>query len=188
MWSALGQARHLDVINIGIRRLRPRLQQWPPAPRWLLRAADSKLRAISSNVVMDQRTLAMASLRWFQSICCGTLFIVSSKTFTTQETMTNAATARAWIAQGVGEAAVGDHFAAVSTQLDKVAQFRVSIQSSSGVLASGTGSAAATRSGRASACRWRSRSGRTASTNFFAAVMRSINISKKRRLSATSRS
>ena len=54
-----------------------------------------------------------------------TLFIVSSKTFTTVETMTNAATARAWIAQGVGEAAVGDHFAAVSTQLDKVAQFGI---------------------------------------------------------------
>ncbi len=54
-----------------------------------------------------------------------TLFIVSSKTFTTQETMTNAATARAWIAQGLGEAAVHDHFAAVSTQLDKVAQFGI---------------------------------------------------------------
>src|ERR1700728_4013290 len=54
-----------------------------------------------------------------------TLIIVSSKTFTTVETMTNAATARAWIAQGVGEAAVGDHFAAVSTQLDKVAQFGI---------------------------------------------------------------
>ena len=54
-----------------------------------------------------------------------TLFIVSSKTFTTQETMTNAATARAWIAQGLGEAAVGDHFAAVSTQLDKVAAFGI---------------------------------------------------------------
>ena len=39
--------------------------------------------------------------------------------------MTNAATARAWIAQGVGEAAVGDHFAAVSTQLDKVAEFGI---------------------------------------------------------------
>ena len=40
------------------------------------------------------------------------------------ETMTNAATARAWIAQALGEAAVGDHFAAVSTELDKVAAVR----------------------------------------------------------------
>ena len=54
-----------------------------------------------------------------------TLFIVSSKTFTTQETMTNAASARAWIAAHLGEAAVGDHFAAVSTKLDLVAKFGI---------------------------------------------------------------
>ncbi len=54
-----------------------------------------------------------------------TLIIVSSKTFTTQETMTNAASARAWIAEALGEAAVGDHFAAVSTKLDKVAAFGI---------------------------------------------------------------
>ena len=54
-----------------------------------------------------------------------TLFIVSSKTFTTQETMANAASARALVAKALGEAAVGDHFAAVSTKLDKVAAFGV---------------------------------------------------------------
>jgi glucose-6-phosphate isomerase len=54
-----------------------------------------------------------------------TLIIVSSKTFTTQETMTNAASARAWVADALGESAVGDHFAAVSTRLDKVAEFGV---------------------------------------------------------------
>src|SRR5271170_310180 len=54
-----------------------------------------------------------------------TLFIISSKTFTTQETMTNAASARAWIAGALGEAAIGDHFAAVSTQLDRVAAFGI---------------------------------------------------------------
>ena len=46
-----------------------------------------------------------------------TLFIVASKTFTTDETMTNAATARAWLAGALGEAAVKDHFAALSTNL-----------------------------------------------------------------------
>ncbi len=45
----------------------------------------------------------------------GTLFIVSSKTFTTQETLANARTARAWLAGKLGEAAVPAHFAAVST-------------------------------------------------------------------------
>jgi glucose-6-phosphate isomerase len=54
-----------------------------------------------------------------------TLFIVASKTFTTIETMTNAATARAFIAQTLGEDAVGHHFAAVSTALDKVAAFGI---------------------------------------------------------------
>ncbi|MFK3962661.1 glucose-6-phosphate isomerase [Ensifer adhaerens] len=53
------------------------------------------------------------------------LFIIASKTFTTIETMTNAATARAFIAGKLGEAAVGHHFAAVSTALDKVAAFGI---------------------------------------------------------------
>ncbi len=55
-----------------------------------------------------------------------TLFIVASKTFTTVETMTNARSARAWIVAALGEAAVGDHFAAVSTALDKVVAFGIS--------------------------------------------------------------
>ncbi|MCF1742425.1 glucose-6-phosphate isomerase [Paradevosia shaoguanensis] len=46
-----------------------------------------------------------------------TMFIVASKTFTTDETMTNANTARKWIAEGVGEAGIADHFAALSTNL-----------------------------------------------------------------------
>ncbi|GMB81009.1 glucose-6-phosphate isomerase [Shinella zoogloeoides] len=54
-----------------------------------------------------------------------TLFIVASKTFTTIETMTNAATARKFIADKLGEAAVGHHFCAVSTALDKVAAFGI---------------------------------------------------------------
>ncbi|MDE2363732.1 MAG: glucose-6-phosphate isomerase [Hyphomicrobiales bacterium] len=54
-----------------------------------------------------------------------TLFIVSSKTFTTQETMANAASARKFVADALGEAAVADHFAAVSTKLDKVAEFGI---------------------------------------------------------------
>ncbi|WP_425107171.1 glucose-6-phosphate isomerase [Ancylobacter sp.] len=54
-----------------------------------------------------------------------TLFIVASKTFTTQETMANAASARHWIVAALGEAAVANHFAAVSTALDKVAAFGI---------------------------------------------------------------
>jgi glucose-6-phosphate isomerase len=54
-----------------------------------------------------------------------TLFIIASKTFTTIETMTNAASARAFIAEALGESAVKHHFAAVSTALDKVAAFGI---------------------------------------------------------------
>jgi glucose-6-phosphate isomerase len=54
-----------------------------------------------------------------------TLFIVASKTFTTIETMTNAQTARRFIADALGEDAVRHHFAAVSTALDKVAAFGI---------------------------------------------------------------
>ncbi|MCM2472659.1 glucose-6-phosphate isomerase [Rhizobium sp. CG5] len=53
------------------------------------------------------------------------LFIVASKTFTTIETMTNAQTARRFIAEALGEEAVGQHFAAVSTALDKVESFGI---------------------------------------------------------------
>ncbi|WP_158927816.1 glucose-6-phosphate isomerase [Acidisphaera sp. S103] len=55
-----------------------------------------------------------------------TLFIVSSKTFTTLETMTNAATARAWLVGKLGsDAAVAKHFAAVSTNIPGVTEFGI---------------------------------------------------------------
>jgi len=54
-----------------------------------------------------------------------TLFLVASKTFTTIETMTNARSARRWIVEALGEGAVGKHFAAMSTALDKVDAFGI---------------------------------------------------------------
>ena len=56
-----------------------------------------------------------------------TLFIVSSKTFTTLETMTNAQTARGWLLKGLGgdKAAVARHFVAVSTNAEKVSAFGI---------------------------------------------------------------
>ncbi len=54
-----------------------------------------------------------------------TLFLVASKTFTTIETMTNAQTARGWIVEKLGEQHVGEHFAAISTALDKVKAFGI---------------------------------------------------------------
>ncbi|GAB2821871.1 glucose-6-phosphate isomerase [Actinocorallia aurea] len=54
-----------------------------------------------------------------------TLFVVSSKTFTTIETLTNARVARRWLVDALGEDAVGRHFAAVSTNAEKVAEFGI---------------------------------------------------------------
>ena len=54
-----------------------------------------------------------------------TLFIIASKTFTTQETMANARSARAWLVAALGEAAVGRHFVAVSTNAAAVAAFGI---------------------------------------------------------------
>ncbi len=56
-----------------------------------------------------------------------TLFVISSKTFTTLETMTNAQSARAWSLRGLGgdPKAVARHFVAVSTNAEKVADFGI---------------------------------------------------------------
>jgi glucose-6-phosphate isomerase len=56
-----------------------------------------------------------------------TLFIVASKTFTTQETLTNAKEARRWLVEGLDgdEKAVAKHFVAVSTNAEKVAEFGI---------------------------------------------------------------
>jgi len=114
--GALGQPM-TDVVNIGIggSDLGPAM-----ATRALSPFATSLRAHFVSNV--DGADLA-DTLRGLDP--ARTLFIVSSKTFTTQETMTNARSARAWIVHALGEGAVGDHFAAVSTQLDKVAEFGV---------------------------------------------------------------
>ncbi|MDY0062526.1 MAG: glucose-6-phosphate isomerase [Myxococcota bacterium] len=61
-----------------------------------------------------------------------TLFIVASKTFTTQETMTNARSARRWLVEGLGgdEAVVARHFVALSTSAQEVAAFGIPVPGS----------------------------------------------------------
>jgi glucose-6-phosphate isomerase len=55
-----------------------------------------------------------------------TLFIIASKTFTTDETMTNAHSARSWLLKSLGdEAAVAKHFVAVSTNAEEVSKFGI---------------------------------------------------------------
>ena len=54
-----------------------------------------------------------------------TLFIVASKTFTTQETLTNAKTARDWLVKALGNDAVAKHFVALSTNTEEVKKFGI---------------------------------------------------------------
>ena len=54
-----------------------------------------------------------------------TLFVIVSKTFTTQETLTNANTIRKWFLQHASEDAIAKHFVAVSTNLEKIETFGI---------------------------------------------------------------
>ncbi|TJY38098.1 glucose-6-phosphate isomerase [Pontimicrobium aquaticum] len=55
-----------------------------------------------------------------------TLFVIVSKTFTTQETLSNANTIRKWFLQSTNEKSVSKHFVAVSTNIEKVKEFGIS--------------------------------------------------------------
>ncbi|MFK7792348.1 MAG: glucose-6-phosphate isomerase [Devosiaceae bacterium] len=57
-----------------------------------------------------------------------TLVLVASKTFTTLETLTNAHTVRDWLVAGIGEASVGAHLAALSSNADATAAFGIDAQ------------------------------------------------------------
>ncbi len=107
-----------DVVNIGIggSDLGPRM-----ATRALSPYHDGPRTHFVSNVDGADIRDVLAGLQPDR-----TLFLVASKTFTTVETMTNAATARAWIVERVGEEHVGAHFAAMSTATDKVKAFGIS--------------------------------------------------------------
>ena len=54
-----------------------------------------------------------------------TLFVIVSKTFTTQETLLNARTARQWLVEKLGDAAVARHFVAVSANRAEVEKFGI---------------------------------------------------------------
>jgi len=85
-------------------------------------------RALSSHFVsnVDGTQLAEALQRLDPA---STLFIVASKTFTTQETLANAKSARAWLVSALGdEAAVGRHFVALSTNLEATARFGIAAE------------------------------------------------------------
>ncbi len=129
-WTGVTGERVRTVVNIGIggSDLGPVMVYEALAPYV---ADDLEVRFVSN---IDPTDLAQKTADLDPTT---TLFIVASKTFTTLETLTNARLARAWLWERlVGEgriedtdearrAAVAQHFVAVSTALDKVAEFGI---------------------------------------------------------------
>ena len=117
-WRGASGERIRDIVNIGIggSDLGPRMASAALAAHHL---PDLTVHFVAN---LDAADLAPLLLRLDPA---RTLFIIASKTFTTQETMQNAASARAWLTAALGEAAVARHFVAVSTNLSAVVAFGI---------------------------------------------------------------
>jgi len=118
-WKGFTSERITDVVNIGIggSNLGPLMVCEALLP---YQSEDLRVHFVSNvdgtHLAETVRTLDPAT----------TLFVVASKTFTTMETMTNADSARAWLVKALGsEAAVADHFVAVSTNEARVVAFGI---------------------------------------------------------------
>ncbi len=107
-----------NVVNIGIGGS----HLGPAMAHDALRAYSSRELALRFVSNVDPTDLA-ESLSGLDP--AETLFVVCSKTFTTQETMANAASARAWMGGALGEEAVSRHFAAVTSNLDAAVEFGI---------------------------------------------------------------
>jgi glucose-6-phosphate isomerase len=117
-WRGATGERIIDVVNIGIggSDLGPRMATQALAAH---RVAQLRVHYVAN---LDAADLA-TTLAGLQPQT--TLFVIASKTFTTQETMANARSARAWLVAALGDAAVARHFVAVSTNLDEIARFGI---------------------------------------------------------------
>jgi len=120
-WKGFTGKRITDVVNIGIggSNLGPLMICEALRP---YQSDDLRVRFVSN---VDGTHLAETVRRLDPAT---TLFVVASKTFTTMETMTNANSARTWLVGALGEAAVANHFVAVSTNEAKVIAFGIDPQ------------------------------------------------------------
>ncbi|MGV0635410.1 glucose-6-phosphate isomerase [Mycolicibacillus trivialis] len=117
-WTGATGAPIRCVVNIGIggSDLGPAM-----AYRALRHYADAGISArFVSNIDPTDLVATLADLD-----PASTLFVVASKTFSTLETLTNAAAARRWLTDALGEDAVAKHFVAVSTNRDRVTRFGI---------------------------------------------------------------
>ena len=118
-WRGFAGERITDIVNIGIggSDLGPRMAAQALAAQ---HQPDLQVHFIAN---VDGADIAPLLARLNPRT---TLFIVASKTFTTLETMTNAQTARTWLVSAAGrESAVGQHFVAVSTNLELTQKFGI---------------------------------------------------------------
>ncbi len=117
-WKGHTGERITDIVNIGIggSDLGPVMVTEALKPYW----QDGLNVHFVSNVDGTHVTETLKHLRPES-----TLFIVASKTFTTQETLTNAHSARAWLTGKLGDAAVPKHFVALSTNTKEVTSFGI---------------------------------------------------------------
>jgi glucose-6-phosphate isomerase len=119
-WTGATGERITDVVNIGIGG-----SDLGPAMAYQA-LQDYRDRSITCHFVSNIDPSDMGEvLRDLNPAT--TLFIVASKTFTTMETMTNAAQARSWLVSVLGENAVAAHFVAVSTNAEEVAHFGIDV-------------------------------------------------------------
>ncbi|MGH8456296.1 MAG: glucose-6-phosphate isomerase [Stenotrophobium sp.] len=117
VWRGHTGARITDIVNIGIggSDLGPRM-----VCDALSSFADGPRAHFVSNVDGTQLSEVLKKIE-----PATTLWIITSKTFTTQETMANAHAARDWFLKSADEAAVAKHFVAVSTNLAEAQKFGI---------------------------------------------------------------
>ena len=119
-WTGFTGKPIKNIVNIGIggSDLGPRM-------------AVAALDAFHTNDIIIRFDSNIDSVNFYEEVMSDldpeeTLFVVASKTFTTDETMTNALTARLWIEQAMSDKAIDNHFVAVSSNREKVKAFGIS--------------------------------------------------------------
>ncbi len=116
-WRGYSNEPIMDVVNIGIGGS-------DLGPRMVCDALSPYSGKLRTHFVANVDGAPLADL--FKRLDpAHTLFIITSKTFTTQETMANAQSARRWILDAGGEKAIGKHFVAVSTNAAEAGKFGI---------------------------------------------------------------
>jgi glucose-6-phosphate isomerase len=117
-WKGYSGKAITDIVNIGIggSDLGPYMVTEALRPYWQNIKPHFVSNVDGTHIAETLKTLNPET----------TLFIIASKTFTTQETMTNAETARSWLLEKTnGKADVAKHFVAVSTNKEEVTKFGI---------------------------------------------------------------